>query len=223
MVSFSTIAQTEITQDSTKLKKKYGLRLGIDLAKPIISFFDDNYTGFEIVGDYRITRNLYIAGEIGNEKKSLQTDYLDVTSSGSYFKAGVDYNVYTNWLDMDNMIYGGLRMGAATFKETVNSFTYYNTDHYWDPEDGPLVITDSQEFSGLSSIWTEVIVGIKAELLNNLYMGLNVQFKYMVSQNEPNNFENLYVPGFNRTYDSGGFGFGFGYNISYLIPLYKKG
>ena len=44
----------------------------------------------------------------------------------------------------------------------------------------------------------------------------------MVNQDQPENFENLYVPGFNRTHDSGRFGFGYGYNISYLIPLYKK-
>ena len=44
----------------------------------------------------------------------------------------------------------------------------------------------------------------------------------MVSQDQPSGFENLYVPGFNRTYDSGRFGIGFGYTLSYLIPIYKK-
>ena len=53
-------------------------------------------------------------------------------------------------------------------------------------------------------------------------MGLNVQFKGLITEKEPDNFENVYIPGFNRTFDSGGFGVGFGYNISYLIPIYKK-
>ncbi len=35
-------------------------------------------------------------------------------------------------------------------------------------------------------------------------------------------FDNLYIPGFNRTYDFSEFGAGFGYGISYLIPIYKK-
>ena len=43
-----------------------------------------------------------------------------------------------------------------------------------------------------------------------------------VFETEPENFENLYIPGFGRTFDSGNFGVGFGYNVSYLIPLYKK-
>ena len=43
-----------------------------------------------------------------------------------------------------------------------------------------------------------------------------------VGRHFANNFETIYIPGFGRTYDSGRFGMGFGYNISYLIPLYKK-
>ncbi|HAB27539.1 MAG TPA: hypothetical protein DCE27_07155, partial [Xanthomarina gelatinilytica] len=75
---------------------------------------------------------------------------------------------------------------------------------------------------GLSALWGEFIVGLKVEVLNNLYLGLNAQFKYLISQDQPDNFENLYIPGFQKTYDSGGFGFGYGYSISYLIPFYKK-
>jgi hypothetical protein len=39
--------------------------------------------------------------------------------------------------------------------------------------------------------------------------------------NKPSGFDNLYIPGFNRTYD-GSFGVGFNYTVSYFIPLYKK-
>jgi hypothetical protein len=42
----------------------------------------------------------------------------------------------------------------------------------------------------------------------------------LISQKIPNNFDNLYIPGFNRTYD-GAFGVGFNYTVSYFIPLYK--
>jgi hypothetical protein len=53
-------------------------------------------------------------------------------------------------------------------------------------------------------------------------MGLNLQIKGRMFETNINNFETIYIPGFGRTYDSGRFGMGFGYNISYLIPLYKK-
>jgi hypothetical protein len=120
---------------------------------------------------------------------------------------------------MENMIYGGLRAGISAFSQTLNNFTVYNTDQYWENQYSE---EPNLEFKGLSAIWVELMVGIKAEVLNNLYMGFNIQLKSMITQDEPENFGNLYVPGFNKIYDSGRFGVGFGYNLSYLIPIYKK-
>ena len=205
--------------DSIIIKEKYGLRVGGDLGKLVRSFVDDDYTGFEISGDYRLKKRLYIAGEVGFEKKNTVNDYLNITTNGSYIKAGIDYNMYQNWLDMDNMIYAGFRVCASTFTQELNSYTIYTTNPYWSPQ---LSSTDVQEFKGLTAIWPEIMLGIKTQLLNNLYLSLNVQFKISASQTEPNNFQNVYIPGFNKTYDSSGIGVGYGYTLSYRIPLYKK-
>lgn len=205
--------------DSIKIKEKYGLRVGGDIGKLIRSFADDDYTGFEILADYRLKKRLYIAGEIGIEEKNTNTDYLNVTSKGSYIKGGIDYNMYQNWLDMDNMIYSGFRIGASTFSQNLNSFTIYNTDQYWQPQ---YTSTDLQEFKDLTAIWVELIIGMKAEVFNNFFIVLNVQLKVLASETEPTNFENVYIPGFNKTFDSSGIGVGYSYSLSYRIPLYKK-
>ncbi|MFH4965605.1 DUF6048 family protein [Gaetbulibacter sp. M235] len=205
--------------DSLKIKLKYGLRVGGDIGKLIRSFSDDEYTGFEINADYRIKKALYIAGELGIEEKITTNDYLDVTTSGSYLKAGIDYNLYKNWLDMDNMVYSGFRVGASAFSQQINNFTVYNTSQYWGEQYSS---TEAQKFNDLTAFWIELIIGIKVELFNNLYLGLNAQLKGLVSETVPDNFENIYIPGFNKTYDSSGIGVGYGYSISYLIPLYKK-
>ncbi len=219
LFSASILAQNDsIANDSIVYKEKYGLRLGADLNKLIRSFADDEYKGFEINADYRLTKNLYVAGELGTEDKTTKTDYLNTITSGSYLKAGVDYNVYENWFGMENMIYGGLRVGLASFKQERNSFTIYNTDQYWEP----FTTSESKEFSGLSAIWAELVVGLKTEVFNNLYVGVNARLKSLISDDQPENFENIYIPGFNKTYDSSSIGVGIGYNISYLIPLYKK-
>ncbi|RAJ26499.1 hypothetical protein LX77_00748 [Gelidibacter algens] len=204
--------------DTIVVKQKYGLRLGGDVGKLTRSFIDDDYTGFEISGDYRLTQKLYLAGELGTEENTIRNNYLDVTAKGNYFKAGIDYNLYKNWLDMENLIYTGLRVGVSTFSQNLNSYTVYTTDQYYEP----FTSSDLQEYKGLSAIWVEFVVGIKAELVTNLFVGINVQLKGMVAEDQPENFENLFVPGFNRTFDSGRFGFGFGYNVSYLIPIFKK-
>jgi len=217
---FSLQAQEEdlITKKDT-IKLKYGLRIGTDASKLIRTALDDEYSGFELNADYRLTRDWFLAGEIGTEEKITTNDYLSVTAKGSYFKAGVDYNMHNNWDGLDNMIYTGFRLGASTFSQTRNNYTIYNTDQYWQPQ---FSSTETEEYSGLSAVWIELIIGIKAEVLNNLYFGINAQLKGMITQDQPVGFENLFVPGFNKTFDSGRIGVGYGYSVSYLIPLFKK-
>ena len=205
--------------NSIVVKEKYGLRLGADLSKITRSFLETDYMGIEINGDYRLLKRLYIAGEIGSEKKTTTTNYLSSTAKGTYLKAGVDYNMYENWVGMENLIYSGLRFGLANFNQTLNSYTIYDTNNFtW----GQNEVIGNEKFSGLTSCWIELLLGLKTEVLNNLFIGLNMQIKARIFESQPDNFENIYIPGFGRTYDSGKFGIGFGYNISYLIPLYKK-
>ncbi len=205
--------------DSIMVQEKYGLRLGVDLSKVTRSFLETDYMGFEINGDYRLLKRLYVAGEIGSEKKTSNTNYLSSTAKGTYLKAGVDYNMYENWAGMENLIYSGLRFGFSNFTQTLNSYTIYDTNSLtW----GQNEVVDTESFSGLTSGWIEILLGIKTEVLNNLFIVFNLQIKARLFESEPDNFENIYIPGFGRTYDSGKFGIGFGYNISYLIPLYKR-
>ncbi|WP_235835848.1 DUF6048 family protein [Cognatitamlana onchidii] len=210
---------TELETTNTKIQLKYGLRIGADIAKLGRTFLDDEYSGFEIIGDFRLTQKLYIAGEIGFEEKSTITNYMDITTTGTYLKAGIDYNMYENWLDMDNMIFAGFRIGASTFSHDLNSATVYTTNQYWSPQ---LTSREKIEFSGLNAIWAEILLGIKAELFNNLYMGLNVQLKFLGTEKVPDNFGNVYIPGYHKNYDSSIIGVGYSYTLSYRIPFFKK-
>lgn len=224
MLLFSTIALAQEKEDKAKdtlvYKQKYGLRIGADLSKLARTFLDDDYTGFELMGDYRLTKKMYLAGEIGNEERTLNNEVLSNTTKGSYFKAGIDINLFKNWLEMENLIYVGFRVGASTFSQTRNNYNLYNVNNqYWDEQ---IIINESEEFSGLAAIWGEVQIGFKAEVFTNLFAGLNVQLKFLGSDTELDDYENLYIPGFNRTYDSSRFGAGFGFNIAYLVPIFKK-
>lgn len=55
---------TIITKDSTIHRQSYGLRVGVDLSKPVRTFLNDYYSGFELVADYRISKKFFIAGEL---------------------------------------------------------------------------------------------------------------------------------------------------------------
>lgn len=214
----SLVAQEEQQLDTVETREKYGLRLGIDLSKPARSFLDEDYQGLEITGDYRLYEDLYLAAELGNEQKTAAYANIQTEVRGSYAKLGANYNAYENWSGMQNLIFVGLRYGFATFSSELQEYTIYNRNPYF----GNDVRTDSQEYNNLTASWAELQLGIKVEVLNNLYLGAHVEVKRSISQTSPGTFDNLHIPGFNRTYDHGNIGVGYGYSLSYLVPLYKK-
>ena len=219
LVSFIGTAQEEKKKDSIAPKtEKFGIRVGVDLFKLTRSFYEDNYRGIELVGDYRLTKKYFIAAELGNESKTVDELNLNFTTEGTYLKAGFDYNAYENWLDMENMIYLGLRYGVSSFSQTLNEYQIYNSDPYFNEGD---ISYPGEKFEGLSAQWAEVVAGVKAEVFKNVYVGFSMRLNYLISNNKPESFDNLYIPGFNRTYN-GKFGAGFNYTVSYFLPLYKS-
>lgn len=200
-------------------KDRYGVRVGVDLYKLTRGLYDENYKGIELVGDYRLSKNYYAAAEIGSEDKTTEDDRLNTTTKGTYLKVGFDYNVYENWLDMENIISIGLRGGFSTFSQELNSYKTYNPYPYW----GQMPwITSGETFNGLTAGWIEVVAGVKVKVYNNIFVGFSLRMNTLVYDKKPSDdFQNLYIPGFNRTY-AGNFGAGFNYTITYFIPLYKK-
>lgn len=222
-VVVSTTAQEETTTEtSTKkdtiiYKSNFGLRLGVDISKPIQGLTNNTYSGYEIVGDYRISKRFFIAAELGFEEKISEEDFTNSTAKGSYARLGFNYNAYQNWLDMNNEVYVGYRYGYSMFEQTLNNFTP-NVNSLYFPAAG---ITTPITATNLNAHWSELLFGIKVETINNLFVGFSVSYKILMSVKDPANFKTLYAPGFNRIFETNT-GFGFNYSISYLIPFRKK-
>lgn len=208
-------------KDTVIFKTNYGLRLGMDISRPLFSSLYSNYNGLEIVADYRIKKNVYIAAEIGFEEKTSIEDYSNSTSKGNYIRLGLNYNAYDNWLDMNNEIFVGYRYGFSLFNQTLNNYT----TNVSDMENGsyfPAVLnTIGQASTTLNAHWSEFMIGVKAETLQNLFIGFSFSYKILMSVKDPENFKTLFSPGFNRIFESST-GFGINYTISYLIPFSKK-
>jgi hypothetical protein len=66
----------EPTTDTIPKIEKFGLRVGVDLAKPLRTLIEEGYSGFEIMGDFRVTKKFYAAVELGNEKKDWNEPYI---------------------------------------------------------------------------------------------------------------------------------------------------
>jgi len=191
--------------DTVVKKEPYGLRAGIDLSRVLQGFLNDDYSGLEIVGDYRLTQNLYLAGELGNEKKTSTEEFADIdilniipiynyTTSGSYLKVGVDYNTYENWFGMNNTIFIGGRYAISSFSQTLNNYTLYDSNRYWSADQFVTGTTQNIEYSSLNASWLEFLFGMKAELFANIYLGASVRIGFLVSNKESDSFPNLWIP-----------------------------
>lgn len=215
-------ADSTLTQRDSTLRKKnevtYGLRVGAGLGKLLRTAIDDRYTGFQVLADYRLFRDIYIAGELGAEGIEKDLEALDFSTQGAFLKLGADYNFYENWPGTDNMIYVGLRVGTANFSSELTEYRYYTRGQFFPIPDEQVDL----EFESLYALWAELQVGIKVQVLKNVYITGNVQLKRMVTETEIEGFDNLWVPGFGKTYDTSEIGVGYSYGVSYVIPLFKK-
>lgn len=53
-------------------------------------------------------------------------------------------------------------------------------------------------------------------------MGISLRLNRLLNQERPENFSNLYIPGFNKVLEENNFGVGISYSIFYQIPIYKR-
>ncbi len=209
-------------QDSIpKYTERYSIRFGIDMSKPIRSMIENDYKGLELTADYRITKKLYLAAEVGMEDKRVVSETLDFQTSGEYIKLGVDFNLFNNWEGMENMLLTGFRLGTSTHGQQLNGYAVRQLDQLWSEDlykslDQPLM------FGNLNANWIEIIAGVKAELLNNLYMGISVRMNYLINDKEVTNFSNLYIPGYNRVSEASPWGVGLNYTMMYQFPIYRR-
>jgi hypothetical protein len=154
---------------------------------------------------------------LGNQKERTVEDYTTSSSKGNFIKIGFNYNAYQNWLDMNNEIYVGLRYATSIFDQTVDSYRINTGNDYFVSD----TTASSTTTTDLNAHWTEFVMGIKVETFKNLYLGFSFNYKIMLSLKHPKNFKTLYVPGFNRVFETET-GFGFNYTISYIIPFVNK-
>ena len=203
--------------DTIYVKNKYGIRAGIDLSKQI-RMLTEEYSGLSLYGDIKIKERLFIVAELGNDQRTIKTENINSKLSGSYIKTGFNYNLYNNLPGLNNEIYVGLRYSQSLFKNELIDYSIYNKDRFWNDQR----ILEYKEFDNLKSSWIEFVVGFNSEIKNNLFMGLSLRLNRMLKQDTPENFTNLFIPGFNKVTENNNFGTGITYSIIYQIPIIKK-
>ena len=219
LVTLSCIAiETNATVANDSLKK-FGVRIGTDLQKIIRSASSQEYNGISLNADIRFKESIFLFSEIGNEKKMVEYSSVDSEISGDYIKLGLQFKLNKDIIGLRNLIYSSFGFGISSFDQTISRYNIYNIySDLW----GEFTNTDAIILKNLNANWIEIGFGVKTEILNNLFLGIELQLKNLISQENKNDIANFYIPGFNRTYESSNFGTGFNYSLTYLIPIIKK-
>ena len=193
--------------------RTYGPRFGIDLAPLLRLLSDPPQTGAEVYVDFEIYKNVYPVFELGYNSMSESQESFEYVSSGSYGRAGIDYNVLRlKDRSMHHSISLGFRYGISIFTQKFEDVTIQND--YWGD-----YLPDPSE-SSLTGQWIELVGGMKAEVLSNFFLGWSIRYKILLnSEIDPLGVPEM-IPGFS----SGGEdrAFGFTYSIYYKIPLIRK-
>ena len=166
------------------------IRFGFDVFKPIKSSSEGDNLNYEIVGDLQITENLYLAAEYGLTDRLIEDENINFNSNGSFLRFGFDYNMFKNWVGMDNSIFLGLRYGTSNFSNKIESYNVRNSDAYFSN-----FVENNYEtidHNNLTGSWLEVVAGVKVETFNNVYLGFSLRLNKLLSTKKPDNFDNLF-------------------------------
>lgn len=192
--------------------RNYGPRFGIDLARFFYLFADPAQNGAEASVDFEIYKNLYPVFEAGYNSMDDTQEFFDYSSGGTYGRIGLDYNILpAKNRAAQNSITVGFRYGMSVFSHSSENILIPG---YWGAYDpGPYE-------NNLTAHWIEMVLGVKAQLFSNFYMGWSVRYKFLFNQEmDPLLIPEL-IPGYGTGGESGVFGLS--YSVFYMIPLLKK-
>jgi hypothetical protein len=185
-----------------------GLRLGVDAIPAIGSALQPGKQAFGVDADLQFNK-LLLAVDYGVSQLESDGPNYRYSNEGSYYRFGLDYNI-THRNPFGDAVFAGLRFASASFDEQL-------VNAYQVPTFG--VIQDSTGSEGVNANWIEAVMGLKARIKNNFFLGFTLRYRLAagLSANSAR-LETFDIPGYGR--NAGG-GFGISYHIMYRIPFRK--
>ncbi|MGD2035067.1 MAG: DUF6048 family protein [Bacteroidales bacterium] len=212
LVPGTLFAQDEQKQEKVRIK---GPRIGFDLSRLTLYYFEPERTAYEFSLDYEIKRNFYPVIEFGLQNIKLEKPIYNYYSDGYYARFGLDYNFQKGLAaDQYEMVFFGFRYGFSGQNHSADNITI--ADDYW----GDFTVTSVPE-TKLYGHWIELTGGIRAELFRNIFIGWSVRGKLLLYKTRDREIDPYYIHGFGK--GDKRVSLGFTYSIFYRLPLSKTG
>ena len=182
-----------------------GLRIGVNLSRPLWTFAEPARFGLEAVADFNMGPEYFVVAESGFSMRDLDRPDYQLKERGMFLRLGADRNFYKEFNDVVGV---GARLGFSLFSRAA---PFISVEHgYWGDYTGSL--PDDTFFKQ----WLEVLVVLKTEVFSNVFMGWNLRGKLLLFDKGDKYMSERYIPGFGRgTVNSAA---GFDFYIYYRIP-----
>jgi hypothetical protein len=197
-------AQTDTIPE--RMPPSRGLRIGINLIRPLMTYIEPSRFGMEAVADYNLGYEYFAVAEAGYSYRDLEKPSWQLKESGIFIRLGADKNFYAQF---DDVIALGGRLGFSSYSRSAPAINV--SENYWGGFTGSLA--EETFFKQ----WAEVVIVLKTELFSNVFLGWNLRGKLLLSGKEDRNMNDRYIPGFGSTDVKSTAGFDF--YIYYRFPL----
>ena len=200
-------------QDAGEVERIRGLRIGYDLSRPLLPLFNTDRFGQEMSADMELNQNNYVTVDFGIQTMEAERDLYNYSSNGYYGRVGFEHNFLKNLsIDQYETVFGGFRLGYANTNQSAKAIVI--PSNYWQSD----LIVGAPETS-VETYWLEVVGGVKAEVLRNIFIGWTFHARLRLYQSFDPVMQPLNVPGFGAGEKR--VNIGFSYYVYYRIPLMR--
>lgn len=190
----SLVAQAQVV-DTTKVYRPQALRFGYTLSSAVQTLIDERITQFAGHADIPFYRFM-LAADVGFQQTRRVPREADGVSyhyrnEGVFYKIGIDYNLVKNKRQNPiadrNVFYVGFHFAQAIFNDEA---TFVVDDLLRGP------VQQQAQNKKASAWWVEGVVGTKAAITGNLYLGLTTQIRFSPSVNTSGTLDPFDIPGY---------------------------
>jgi len=187
---------------------------GLELLGPARSVVSNRRDSWEIEGQIDIYR-YFLVYDYGGEIITYDQETYNYRSDGTYWRLGVDINMIPRD-EFGSLLYLGFRYAESSYSDEMRGTVFDNQWGY----------TSFWDVNGhLNARWYEIVLGMRAKVWRELYMGYTLRMKTSLEVSEdPQEFETYWVPGYGVASESPFWGLSyyvawrFNFGQKYMVP-----
>jgi len=185
------------------------IRLGVDAFGLLKSGFNSDFKRMEGQVDIDL-HHLFFAIDYGYEKNSSSGDNFNYENWGTYYRIGLQANIQPYNVNR-NVMFFGFRYAKSNFQDKLE---FVNTTNNFG--DTPFSFVNDN----LSAKWFEINLGMKIKIVDQLYFGYTIRFKFAQSLSGEGQLTPREIPGYGKSDKKSAAGFN--YYIAYRFPFRNK-